>query len=333
MDRSGRVICVGHAALDSVYRIDAFPARPTKVTASRHDRSVGGMAANAACAIAALGGQVALWGPIGDDEIGRHIVAELQSAGVAVDGAFIVPGARSSHSAILVEACGERLIVSYRGDTLEAPAGLVGERPIDADVVMIDVRWPAGARCMAERSKRLGIPIVLDGEMGNVRLVRELVPLADHVIFSEHGLLEWLGHPPGQAETGEALQGLVAAGATLAAVTLGERGVVYAAAGGGAGNRVGNRVGNDESTGIAGDGVIHLPAFPVTAVETLGAGDTFHGAFALALAEGMAIDAAMRFAAAAAALRCTRSGGRAALPSRQEVMALLDASDADSARS
>ena len=79
--------------------------------------------------------------------------------------------------------------------------------------------------------------------------------------------------------------------------------------------------------------MIHLPAFPVTAVETLGAGDTFHGAFALALAEGLAIAAAMRFAAAAAALRCTRSGGRTALPSRQEVMALLAAGDATGIRS
>ncbi len=111
------------------------------------------MAANAACAVAALGGEVSLWSPIGDDEIGRHIAAELHGAGVAVDPAFIVPGARSSHSAIIVEGSGERLIVSYRGDTLAAPAELVGERPIDADVVMIDVRWPAGARCMAARAR------------------------------------------------------------------------------------------------------------------------------------------------------------------------------------
>lgn len=305
MTRTGRVVCVGHAALDSVYRIEAFPARPTKVSASRHDRSVGGMAANAACAIAALGGQVALWGPIGDDETGMRIVDELRSAGVASDPAFVVPGARSSHSAIIVEGTGERLIVSYRGDALEAPDTLIGQRPIDADVVMIDVRWPAGARCMAARARNLGIPIVLDAEMGNVELVRALVPQADHVIFSEPGWLEWLGHPSDEAETGRRLRGLVDAGASLAAVTLGERGVLYAVAG--------------------RDGVRHLPAFAVTAVETLGAGDTFHGAFALALAEGLAVDEAMRFAAAAAALRCTRSGGRAALPSRQEVMALLRA--------
>jgi sulfofructose kinase len=91
---------------------------------------------------------------------------------------------------------------------------------------------------------------------------------------------------------------------------MGERGVFYAA-------------GATSSGGL--ENVAHLPAFPVTTVETLGAGDTFHGAYALALAEGYAVDEALRFAAAAAALRCTRSGGRAALPSRQEVLALLAA--------
>jgi sulfofructose kinase len=92
----------------------------------------------------------------------------------------------------------------------------------------------------------------------------------------------------------------VAAGATLAAVTHGERGVVFCIRG---------RCG-------------HLAAVPVKAVETLGAGDVFHGAYSLALAEGASLEAALRFAAAAAALKCSRSGGRAGLPRRAEVDAL-----------
>lgn len=309
MDASGHVICVGHAAFDSVYRIDEFPQRPTKVKASRHDRSVGGMAANAACAIAALGGRASFWGPMGDDETGARIADELKRAGVATEPGFIVPGARSSHSAIIVDGTGERLIVSYRGDALQAPESIIGDRPLAADVVMIDVRWPAGARCVAARARAQRIPIVLDGEMGNAELVRALVPLADHVIFSETGWVEWLGHAPEGDETNARLLDLVAAGATLAAVTMGERGVLYASAAA------------SESGQAA---VVHLPAFPVVAVETLGAGDAFHGAYALALAEGRGIGDAVRFAAAAAALRCTRSGGRAALPTRQEVMVLLE---------
>ena len=328
MTRPGRVICVGHAAFDSVYRIDAFPVRPTKVTASRHDRSVGGMAANAACAIAALGGEVSLWGPIGDDETGIRITDELRSAGVVADPGFVVPGARSSHSAIIVEGSGERLIVSYRGNALEAPETLIRDRPLDADVVLIDVRWPAGARHAAARARGLGIPIVLDAEMGNVGLVRSLVPVADHLIFSEPGWAEWLGHAPDEQETRAALRKLVEAGARLAAVTLGERGVLYAAAPA-EGSILQRQEAPEGLAGVGGQGehrgVAYLPAFPVIAVETLGAGDTFHGAYALALAEGQSLPQALRFASAAAALRCTRSGGRAALPGRQEVLALLAA--------
>ena len=66
-----------------------------------------------------------------------------------------------------------------------------------------------------------------------------------------------------------------------------------------------------------------LAAFPIEAVDTLGAGDTFHGAFALALAEGCDLNRAMRFAAAAAALKCTRFGGISGTPTRHDVDAFL----------
>lgn len=300
---AGRVICVGHAAFDSVFRIDAFPSRPTKVRACRHDYTVGGMAANAACAIAALGGRATFWGPVGDDEVGARILEELARAGVATERGLQVPGVRSSHSAIIVESSGERLIVSAQGDALQSPRSLVDSLPLDADAVMVDVRWPDGAQSVAARARAAGIPVVLDGEMGNIALLRAMVPLADHVIFSEPGWAEWLGHPGEAADAERELQRLVAAGAALAAVTLGERGLLYATRG--------------------SDGVRHLPAFAVAAVETLGAGDAFHGAYALAIAEGARIEDALRFASATAALRCSRPGGRVALPTRAEVASLL----------
>ena len=74
------------------------------------------------------------------------------------------------------------------------------------------------------------------------------------------------------------------------------------------------------------DGTIaHLPAFAVEAVDTLGAGDVWHGAFALGLAEGQGERAAIRFASAAAAIKCTRFGGRAGAPQRTEIEAFLAA--------
>ncbi|MGE0313874.1 MAG: PfkB family carbohydrate kinase [Lautropia sp.] len=298
---AARVLCVGHAAFDSVFRIESFPPRPTKVRALQHDESIGGMAANAACAIAALGGRAAWWGPLGNDDIGQRIRSELAHAGVDTDGARMIDRATSSHSAIIVDAAGERLIISQRGTALEADATPLLPEHVPADVVLIDVRWNAGAERVARRARDARIPVVLDGEMGNVDLLRRLVPLADHLIFSEPGFAEWIGKSVPIESVAAYLTVLVDAGATLAAVTHGERGVVYAHAGG------------------AG----HAPAFPIRARETLGAGDVFHGAYALALAEGQPIDAALRFAAAAAALKCSRTGGRAALADRAEVERLL----------
>ena len=71
-----------------------------------------------------------------------------------------------------------------------------------------------------------------------------------------------------------------------------------------------------------------MPGFPVHTVDTLGAGDMFHGGFTLAIAEGQSIEQAMRFAAAAAALKCTRFGGAFAAPKRDEVEGLLRQSPA-----
>ena len=300
-DPRPRVLCVGHAAFDSVFRIEAFPPRPTKVRALQFDESIGGMAANAACAIAALGGRAGYRGPLGDDDIGARIRGELQQAGVEIEGSPAITGASSSHSAIIVDAQGDRLIVSQRGTALEAEARGLAQQPLHADIILLDVRWNAGAETVARTARAAGIPIVLDGEMGNPDLLRRLVPAADHLIFSEPGFAEWLGHPVSIDAVAAHLSVLISAGATLAAVTHGERGVVFAHAG----------------------GVGHAPAFPVRALETLGAGDVFHGAYALALAEGRAIPDALRFAAAAAALKCSRTGGRAALADRAEVERLL----------
>ena len=72
-----------------------------------------------------------------------------------------------------------------------------------------------------------------------------------------------------------------------------------------------------------GEDLRHSPAFAVEAVDTLGAGDVFHGAFALALVEGRSLPAAMRFGAAAAGLKCTRLGGSSGAPTRAEVEAFL----------
>jgi sulfofructose kinase len=264
------------------------------------------MAANAAVAVARLGGDAHFWGPAGEDSIADSMRAQLQAADVDARGLQRFTGLQSSTSAILIDARGERLIVSYRGTALAAPAEwLALDQVAGAGALLADVRWPQGAIAALRAARRAGIPTVIDGDTADRAILQALAGEAEYAVFSEPGLACFAG--AGDIEGG--LRRALALGARLAAVTQGERGVVWIEAG-------------------QPEGLRHLPAFRVPVVDTLAAGDVFHGAFALELASAKAPANALRFAAAAAAIKCTRPGGRSGSPSRDEVERFLNAAGA-----
>jgi sulfofructose kinase len=288
------IICVGHAALDRIYRIEAFPSRPTKVRALEHIEAGGGMAANAAVAIARLGGKSELWSRVGDDQMGAAIRAGLKSEGVDVRYVQSFEGARSSTSAIIVDDQGERLIVGQRDAGM--PSGtswLPLERVKDADAVLGDLRWLEGVRTVFAQARKDKVPTVLDADLGAREALAGLLQLTDHAIFSAPALREFAAGG-GDADR---LQHVLSLGPKHAGVTLGSAGYLWRERDGGG----------------------HVPAFSVSVTDTTGAGDAFHGTFALMLAEGRTIVQGARSAAAAAALKCTRLGSRAGLPSRSEL--------------
>ena len=296
-----KVICVGHSALDRVFTVEAWPQASAKVRAHAYAEVGGGMAANAAVAVARLGGAAHFWGPAGADSVAEVMSAQLRAAGVDERGLRRFAGLNSSTSAILIDARGERLIVSYRGTALEAPADwLQLDQVGSAGALLADVRWPQGAIAALRAARRAGIPSVLDADTAEPATLRALAGEAEYAVFSEPGLACFAGG--GNIEGG--LRRALALGARLAAVTQGERGVFWVEAG-------------------EPEGLRHVPAFAVPVVDTLAAGDVFHGAFALELARGQASAEALRFAAAAAAIKCTRPGGRSGSPSRDEVERFL----------
>ena len=296
------IICVGHAALDRVFTVDQWPTGSAKIVATRFEESGGGMAANAAVGIARLGADVAFWGPTGDDATADVIEAQLRSERVDVRHLRRLPGMRSSSSAVLIDAQGERLVVGFRSEALQSPAHWL---PLDAiaraDAVLVDVRWPEGAAAALRAARASGVHAILDGEVAERAVLERLLPLAEHVVFSERGL-GVLG-----ADIEASLHRAIAAGASVAALTMGERGVVWV-------ERAAPRQ------------IRTCPAFPVRAVDTLAAGDVFHGAYAVAIARGHAVAEAIRFASAAAAIKCTRAGGPGGAPTLAEVNAFLQQS-------
>lgn len=298
MPPAKRIICVGHAALDRIYRIDAFPPHPTKVRALEHVEAGGGMAANAAVAIARLGGKAELWSRTGDDAAGGTIRAGLKADRVDVRYLQSFEGARSSTSAIIVDDKGERLIVGQRDAGM--PAGtswLPLERVKDAGAVLGDLRWLEGLRAVFAEARKQKVPTILDADLGAREALSGVLKLTDYAIFSAPALREFA--PAG--DDADRLAHVLSLGSRHAGVTLGADGYLWRERDGGA----------------------HVPAFSVSVTDTTGAGDAFHGAFALMLAEGSPTADSARIAAATAALKCTRLGSRGGLPTRAELDAFL----------
>ncbi len=285
--------------LDHIFTLARLPAGAGKYFALRLDEVGGGPAASAAAAIARLGGVASLFARVGDDAAAAAIVAELAAQGVDVEGVRRSPNAHSPTAAVLVGEGGERLIATYADPRLPDDATwLPLERIAAAGCLLVDVRWPTGAAAALGAAFAHGLPSVLDADASpEPEAVRPLLARASHVVFSQTGLAA----ATGIADPERALVVARRLAPGWLAVTLGERGALS----------------------LEAEGIRHWPAFAVSAIDTVGAGDVFHGAFALGLAETMPLPRAMRFAAAAAALKCARPGGRSGIPDRAAVERLL----------
>lgn len=292
-----KVLCVGHAVQDFVFGVPRLPHRGEKYRATAFEAVGGGPAATAAVAIAKLGGEVRLAARVGDDAVAGTVVAELERYGVDCALVRRFPGCRTSASAVMVDADGERMVINFLDGALPPAADwLPDPRRDGVQAVLADSRWPEGATVALGRARGAGLPAVLDADKP---LPRDgvLLRTASHAAFSAEALAEFTGER-------DPVQGLRLAARDCGGwccVTVGAEGVFALA-----------------------DGALqHYAAFRVPVVDTLGAGDVWHGAFTLALAEGREVASAVRFAQGAAALKVQRFGGRAGAPGRGELDAWL----------
>ncbi|MGY4477112.1 sugar kinase [Bradyrhizobium sp. USDA 3364] len=292
-----RVICLGLSALDQIWRVDrGFSGQSEKIKSLDYSTLGGGMAANAAVTVARLGGSVSFWGRGGADAAGHEMRAAFVAAGVDVEHFRLFAEGRSSVSGIIVDRTGERQIVNFRGLYPEAADWLPLDQVPRASAVLADPRWVEGAAVLFGKARAFGIPTVLDGDVADAEVFERLLPLTDHAVFSEPALASLAG-----SAGDDSLAALARFGCSVIAVTRGESGVSWYQ-----------------------DGGLHRqPAYPVDVVDTTGAGDVFHGAYALALGAGLDVRAAMAFAAATAALKCTHSGGRIGIPSINDSLAFM----------
>ena len=251
-----RVFVLGIAVVDHVFHLPAMPRRAEKFGADRYETIVGGCAATAAVAISRLGGEARLAVRLGDDRNAASIVSALAETGIDTSLCQTTPGALTPVATVLIDAAGERQIVSFRGagysrDTAWLDRDAVG----DSDAVLVDTRWPKAAARALALARDIGRPGIVDGEPPFER-AGDVLATASHIEFSAEGLRALTGSP----DLSSALSSLGDRYDAWLAATDGENGVFF----------------------TNGARIAHSPALPVSSLDSLGAGDVWHGAFALA---------------------------------------------------
>src|SRR5271168_353798 len=302
-----RILCIGMPVRDLTFRVQGLPARGSKENASHFEEICGGNALNAAIGIARLGGRASICGPMGDarETTSRYIFEQMAHEGIETKHIVHMPGLVTPVSNIMIDPSGERTIVTFRDPELWKvklpPADTLLE---DCHAILTESRCAQFCTDLCAEARRRGIPVIVDADRA-MSLREGLLTASSHLVFSS----EPLQQTADVSDDGQALKMIAKLTPSFLAGTRGPRGTIWL----------------DEHQDLQ-----ETPAFPVHTVDTLGAGDVFHGAFALAITEKQELRQALRFASAAAALKCTRFGGAFAAPQRAEVEALLGQAGPDS---
>ena len=284
------VLCVGYACIDINFKAPHHPSEDEKVRATAMHTCGGGPAANAAVSIARLGGKARFFGHLGNDAFGHAHVRELKTEGVHTD-AIRYGTARTPVAAVTFKPNGLRSIVDYRSHGIICAEDAISLRQYPAKVLLLDGHQPILSLRLIEEARTLGVPTLLDA--GSVHEgTRLLFNKVDYLITSE----KFARDTSHEDDPRLALSFLDGAAPFIAA-TWGDDGVYW----------------QDE------DGQHHMPAFDIEAVDTTGAGDAFHGAFALGLAQNLPLKQNLRRSCATGALTCLKPGARTALPGRKAV--------------
>jgi len=295
-----RILCIGMPVRDLTFRVPGLPARGSKENATHFDEICGGNALNGAIGIVRLGGRASICGPMGDskESSSRFIFEQMAHEGIDTTHLIHMAGLVTPISAVMIDPSGERTIVTFRDPELWH-VKLPGFDTLleDCDAILTESRCAEFCTDLCVEARRRGIPVIVDVDRA-MSLREGLLNASSHLVFSSEPLQETAD----VNDDASALRKIAKLTSSFLAGTRGPKGTIWL----------------DEQGHIQ-----ETPAFPVHTVDTLGAGDVFHGAFALAITEGQELRQALRFASGAAALKCTRFGGAFAAPQRTEVEALL----------
>jgi sulfofructose kinase len=296
------VVGLGASSIDELLWVARFPEPDTKNAVLRRARRCGGIGATPLVAAARLGSRAAYAGILGRDEDSSFVIDALSAKGVDTQHIHEFPGAMPVLSVILLDEERQTRTIIYDGVGLVGPEDdwLPADLLANAGVLLVDgLRIDLMIRA-ARAAREAGTAVVGDLEDPSAPRVTELMDLVDHIIVSSSFATAFTG----ERSAASAAERMAAPGRSVV-VTCGADGAWY--------------LPEDGSSGP-----VHQPAFPVTVVDTNGCGDVFHGAYASALARGMALSERVRFASAAAAISATTPGGQEGIPDLATVMRYLE---------
>ena len=293
------VVGMGLNAVDRILTVDGYPARGGKEEIREERVLPGGQVASAMVACRALGLQrVRYVGKVGDAAFGRMQLQSLREAELALEFVRMAADTPNQQAVIIVDGqTGERTIFWQRSDRLNfQPGELSAGAVCAAPLLHLDGHDQDAAVWCAEQARRHGIRTVLDIDRPRSR-TPELLGLIDFCLCSEHfpRLLT------GEVDLEQGLRGVARLCPGLVAATAGQAGAVV----------------------LLKEGLRRVPGYRVDCVDSTGAGDIFHGAFIYALRQGWPLLRLLRFANAAAALKCTARGARGALRPAGQVLEFM----------
>jgi sulfofructose kinase len=293
------VVGLGLNATDTVLMVREFPPLGGKERVVSLSRQAGGQVATALVTCQRLGLQARYIGKVGDDDAGRFQLQSLRDEGIDVELGGVTPGATTQFGLIIVDqATGERTVFWDRDKRLAiAPHDLKPEAITTARILHIDGCDSAACAQAARWARKAGMPVVADLDTV-YKDVEQIFPLIDYLIASAN----FLPAVTGRNDPFLVLEYMAREYKIRApGMTLGRDGAL-----------------------VYSDGKFHYsPGFVVETVDTTGAGDIFHGAFAYGLLEGWDIERTLDFSNAMAGLNCTRVGARGGIATRADAEKLM----------
>jgi len=295
------IVGLGCTAIDDLLFVVAYPPADSKVQVRRWERHCGGLTATALVAAARAGSRCAFAGILGNDELSQFVLNRFAEEGIDTTHVCRSPNAQPVHAVIIVDETRKTRTIFFdpTGACQDEPKWPVEEVILSGRVLFVDHLGVDRMIRAARVARRAGLPVVADLESSEHPRFAELLELVDHLIISE----SFAAKLTRQSDPAAAAEQLWDTWRQAVVVTCGAKGSWY--------------------IGPAMRTPRHQPAFQVEVVDTTGCGDVFHGAYASCLARGEDLADRVRFASAAAAIKATKPGGQAGIPTRSVVEAFL----------